>query len=118
MNRSVGPATGWPGGEELEVDREEVITPCTPEAEAEQLAQEYIEKFVTRRYRPSRPSDIVREKFELIYVPYYVYARAGHPLQKAALIEGFTGDVGRVRDVPPVLRSITDEEIVNLVGER
>lgn len=112
MNRSVGPATEWPAGEELEVDREEVIPPRTTEAEAERLAQEYIEKFVMRRYRPSRTADIVRERFELVYVPYYVYAREGQPPRKATLIEGFTGAVGQVKDVPPVLQSIKGEETV------
>lgn len=118
MNRSVGPATGWPAGEELEVAREEAIPPRTSEAEAEQLAQEYIEKFVMRRYRPSKPSNIVREEFGLIYVPYYVYASEGQPLRKAALVEGFTGAVGQVKDVPPVLQSITDKEVVNVGEER
>ncbi|MGB3634664.1 MAG: hypothetical protein WA982_11535 [Rubrobacteraceae bacterium] len=118
MNRSVGPATEWPVGEEMEVDPEEVIPPHTSEAEAEQLSQEYIEKFVRRRYRPIRTSSIVREGFELIYVPYYVYAKEGQPLKKAILIEGLTGAVGQVRDVPPVLRSIVDRETVTVGEER
>lgn len=113
MNRSVGPATGWPAGEEVEVVAEEVIPAHTSEAEAEQLAQEYIEKFVMRRYRPSRTAEIVREEFELVYVPYYVYAREGQPLQRAALIEGFTGAVGRIKDVPAVLRSVVGEGVAN-----
>ena len=121
MNRSVGPATGWPAGEEvevileviLEVIPEEMIPAHTSEAEAEQLAQEYIEKFVMRRYRPSRTAEIVREEFELVYVPYYVYAREGQPLRKAALIEGFTGAVGKIKDVPPVLRSVVGEGVAN-----
>lgn len=121
MSRSVGPATEWPAAEEMEVDREEVIPPYTLEAEAEQLSQEYIEKFVRRRYRPSKSPNIVREDFDLVYVPYYVYAREGQPLQKAALIEGFTGAIGKVKDVPPVLQSIEDvgnKETANVVGER
>ena len=113
MNRSVGSATGWPAGEEMEVGPEEVIPPHTSETEAERLAQEYIEKFVMRRYRPSKTADIVREGFELVYVPYYVYAREGHPLRKAALVEGFTGAVGRIKDVPPVLRSVVGEGVVS-----
>ena len=112
MNRSVGPATGWPVGEELEAGAEEVIPAYTSQAEAEELSQEYIEKFVRRRYRPSKPSNIKREGFELVYVPYYVYARKGQPLQKAALVEGLTGAVGRVKDVPPVLQSIVEERTV------
>ncbi|CAN5697067.1 hypothetical protein BH24ACT22_BH24ACT22_11940 [soil metagenome] len=118
MNRSVGPATEWPVGEELEVDPEEVIPAHTLQAEAEELSREYIEKFVRRRYRPSKPSNIEREGFELVYVPYYVYAREGRPLQKAALIEGFTGAVGRVKDVPPVLQSILEERTVDVVEGR
>lgn len=112
MSRSVGPATEWPAVGELEVDEEEVIAPRTSEAEAEQLAQEYIEKFVMRRYRPSRTSNIEQEKFELIFVPYYVYAREGRPLHKATLIEGFTGTVGKVKDVPPLMHSIVGGEVV------
>ena len=118
MSRSVGPATGWPSVGEIEADEEAVIPPHTSEAEAEQLAQEYIEKFVRRRYRPSKPSDIVREGFDLVYVPYYVYAREGQPLRKAVLIEGFTGAVGQVKDVPPVLRSIENKETANVVEGR
>lgn len=118
MNRSVGPATGWPFGEELEVERDELIAPHTPESEAEELSQEYIEKFVRRRYRPSRTPGIVREKFELIFVPYYVYGQDGQPLRKATLVEGFTGDMGQVKDVPPVLRSIVGKETVNAEEER
>ncbi len=121
MSRSVGPATRWPSGEEIAVDREEVIPPHTSETEAEQLSREYTEKFVRRRYRPSRTTDIVREKFELVYVPYYVYAREGQSLRKAALIEGFTGAIGRVEDVPPVLQSVENignKETANVVGER
>lgn len=120
MSRSVGPATGWPAAEEMEVDRGEVIPPYTPEAEAEQLSQEYIEKFVRRRYRPSKSPNIVRERCDLVYVPYYVYARDGQPLKKAALVEGFTGAIGKVKDVPPVLQSIESvgKEPANVVGER
>lgn len=114
MNRSVGPATGWPAGEDLEVSREELIAPSTSSAEAECLAQEYIEKFVVHRYRPTRPPTIVRERCELIYVPYYVYARGGLPLQKATLIEGFTGAVGKVKDVPPVLHSVCNGTVANV----
>ncbi len=118
MNRSVGPATEWPVGEELEADPEEIIPAHTSQVEAEELSQEYIEKFVRRRYRPSKPSNIVRESFELVYVPYYVYAREGRPLKKATLIEGFTGAVGQVKDVLPILRSIVEERIVEVVEER
>lgn len=117
MNRSVGPATEWPIGEELKVRKAEVISPHTGVAEAEQLAREYIEKFVVRRYRPSQTPEIVRERFKLVYVPYYVYAREGQPLRKATLVEGFTGDVGRVKDVPPVLQSITRQETANVGKE-
>ena len=118
MSRSVGPATEWPASEELEVDGEEVISPRTSEAEAKQLAREYIEKFVMRRYRPSRTSNIEQEKFELIFVPYYVYASEGQPLHKATLIEGFTGAVGKVKDVLPLMHSIVGEEVVTRRQEK
>lgn len=114
MNRSVGPATEWPVGEELAVPPEEMLSPHTSEAEAEKLSNEYIEKFVARRYRPSKPSSIVRDGFDLIYVPYYVYARESQPLRKAALIEGFTGAIGQVKDVPPIYKSIENAETVKL----
>ena len=111
MSRSVGPATGWPDGEEREVSQAEIIPPQTSWAEAEQLSREYIEKFVMRRYRPVRSAGIVQENFGLVYVPYYVYAREGQPLKKASLIEASTGALGRVRDVPPILQSIVGQEI-------
>jgi hypothetical protein len=118
MNRSVGPATEWPVGEELEADPEEIIPAHTSQAAAEELSREYIKKFVRRRYRPSKPSNIEREGFELVYVPYYVYAREGQPLRKAALIEGFTGAVGQVKDVPPVLQSVLEERTLDVVEGR
>lgn len=116
MNRSVGPATEWPAGEEREVGRGEIISPQTPWKEAGQLSQEYIEKFVMRRYRPSRSADIQQEAFSLIYVPYYVYAKRGQLLKKAALIEASTGALGRVKDVSPVLQSIANNEIEGTVS--
>lgn len=53
-----------------------------------------------------------------MYVPYYVYAREGRPLRKAALVEGFTGAVGQVKDVPPVFQSIVEERTVDVVEGR
>jgi hypothetical protein len=111
MSRSVGPATEWPVGKEVTVGAEEVILPRTSEAEAEQLSQEYIGEFVTRRYRPSKPPTIERERVETFYVPYYVYAREGQPLHKAALIEGFTGARGRVKDVPAIREALATGEM-------
>lgn len=112
MNRSVGPATEWPVEQELDISEDEVISPYTSAVEAEYMAQEYIEKFVMRRYRPSQPPHIQRTQFELIYVPYYIYAREGQPLRKAALVEGFTGAIGKVKDVAPVLQAVTTEKAV------
>lgn len=112
MNRSVGPATGWPVEQELEASEDEVIFPHTSEVEAEYMAQEHIEKFVMRRYRPSQPPHIERTQFELIYVPYYIYAKEGQPLRKAALVEGFTGARGKVKDVAPVLQAVATEKAV------
>jgi hypothetical protein len=112
MNRSTSPATEWPVGRETTVGAGEVILPRTPRAEAERLSQEYVERFVTRRYRPSRPPTIERERFETFYVPYYVYAREGQPLHKAALVEGFTGALGRVKDVPVIREALAGDETV------
>jgi hypothetical protein len=117
MSRSVGPATEWPVGKEVTVGAEEVILPRTSEAEAEQLSQEYIGEYVTRRYRPSKPPTIERERVETFYVPYYVYARDGQPLHKAALIEGFTGARGRVKDVPAIREALTRDEITKSFGK-
>jgi len=117
MSRSVGPATEWPVGKEVIVGAEEVILPRTSEAEAEQLSQEYIGEYVTRRYRPSKPPTIERERVETFYVPYYVYARDGQPLHKAALIEGFTGARGRVKDVPAIREALTRDEITKSFGK-
>ena len=117
MNRSVSPASEWPVGKEITVEVEEVIPPRTSEAEAEQLSQEYVQKFVTRRYRPSKPPTIEREKFETFHVPYYVYAKEGQLLHKAALIEGFTGARGRVKNVPVIHEALTSGETVTRLGK-
>jgi hypothetical protein len=117
MNRSVSPATEWPVGKVITVGPEEVILPRTPEAEAEQLSREYVRKFVTRRYRPSKPPTIERERLETFYVPYYVYAREGQLLHKAALIEGFTGARGRVKDVPAIREAFASGETVTRLGK-
>lgn len=111
MNRSTSPATEWPAEEERVVPEKEVIFPATSEDEAEELSGGYIEKFVARRYRPSGTPEITRERSALIHVPYYVYARDGQPLRKARLVEGFTGAVGRVRDVPPVLEAVSERRM-------
>lgn len=107
MNRSTGPADDWPSVEERELGDGEVILPCTSEVEAGDLAREYAEKYVSRRYRPSKRPTIEVERFSLIYVPYYVYAREHQPLHKAALVEGFTGALGRVKDVPEIRAALT-----------
>ena len=117
MNRSVSPATEWPVGKEITVGAEEVILPRTPEAEAERLSREYAQQFVTRRYRPSKPATIEREKFETYYVPYYVYTRENQPLHKAALIEGFTGARGRVKDVPVIREALANGGTVTSLGK-
>lgn len=117
MNRSVSPATEWPVGKEMTVGAEEVISPRTPEAEAERLSQEYVKKFTTRRYRPSKPPTIEREKFETFYVPYYVYARESQPLHKAALIEGYTGARGRVKDVSVIREALANGGTVTSLGK-
>lgn len=111
MSRSVGPASEWPIERELQVEQGEIMSPQTSEEEATQLAREYVEKLVMRRYRPSQPPRIRVEQSKLIYVPYYVYARKGEPLRKAVLIEGFTGAVGKVKDVTPVLQTIASGEL-------
>ena len=111
MNRSTSPATEWPAEEERSVLGEEVIPPTTSGDEAEELSGEYIEKFVARRYRPSGMPEITRERSALIYIPYYVYAQKGRPLHKARLVEGFTGAVGKVRDVPPVLEAVSERRM-------
>lgn len=117
MSRSVGPATEWPDGEEINVEAEEVILPHTSESEAEQLSEEYVKKFVTRRYRPIKPPTIEREDFTMFYVPYYVYAREGQPLHKSALIEGFTGARGRVKDIPVIREALASGEVVTRLGK-
>lgn len=111
MNRSTGPADDWPSVEERELGDGEVILPCTSEVEAGDLAREYAEKYVSRRYRPSKWPTIEVERFSLIYVPYYVYAREHQPLHKAALVEGFTGALGRVKDVPEIRAALTDGSV-------
>lgn len=107
MRRSTSPADGWPVEEEIDLAAGQVIRPRTSESEAEELTREYIERFVFRRYRPSKPPKLEEERFALIYVPYYVYAMEGQPLRKAALVEGFTGAVGRVKDVPEISELVT-----------
>lgn len=108
MSRSTGPADDWPSLREKDFGDHRVISPLTSEAEAGELAREYVDKFVARRYRPARPPTVEREKFALIYVPYYVCAREGQPLHKAALVEGFTGALGRVKDVPEIRAALAD----------
>lgn len=117
MNRSVSPATDWPVEKAVTVAVEEVLPPRTSDSEAEQLSQEYIQRFVTRRYRPAKPPTIEREKFETFYVPYYVYAREGQMLHKAALIEGFTGARGRVKDVPVIREALANGRAVANPGK-
>lgn len=107
MSRAVGPATEWPVGREIIVEAREVIPAHTSGAEAEQLSQEYIKRYVTRRYRPSKPPTIEKEEFETFYVPYYVYAKENQPLHEAELVEGFTGARGRVKDVPAIREALT-----------
>ncbi len=107
MTRSTGPADDWPSVEERELGDGEVITPRTSEAEAGELGREYAEKYVSRRYRPAKPPTIEADRFSLIYIPYYVYVREGQPLHKAALVEGFTGALGRVKDVPEIRAALT-----------
>jgi hypothetical protein len=107
MSRSTGPTEDWPVVVERDLEGERVIPPRTSGAEAGELAREYAEKFVYRRYRPARLPVIEEEDALLIYVPYYVYAKTGQRPDKAALVEGFTGSVGRVRDVPEVLEATT-----------
>lgn len=102
MSRSTGPANYWPSIGEKNFGDQRVISPLTSEAEAGELAREYVDKFVARRYRPARAPTVEREKFALIYVLYYVCARESRPLHKAALVEGFTGALGRVKDVPEI----------------
>ena len=111
MNRSTSPATEWPAEEERDVREEELIHPLTSGDEAEELSGEYIEKFVARRYRPSGTPEITRERSALIYIPYYVHAQKGRPLRKARLVEGFTGAVGRVKDVPPILEAVSERRM-------
>ena len=106
-SRSTGPADDWPSIEEKDLGDEEVIPPRTLEIEAGELAREYAEKYVYRRYRPTKLPTIERERFALTYVPYYVYAREGQPLHKAALVEGLTGTLGRVKDVPEIRAALT-----------
>jgi hypothetical protein len=91
---------------EEDLSGHEVIPPLTSEGEARELAWEYAERFVFRNYRPSKPPRIEAEEFALVYVPYHVYARQGQPLRKAALVEGFTGAVGKVKDVPEVFEVV------------
>lgn len=117
MSRAVGPATEWPVGKEVAVEAEEVIPAHTSEAEAERLSQDYVKRYVTRRYRASKPPIIDREEFATFYVPYYVYAREDQPLHKAVLIEGFTGARGRVKDVPAIREALTDGEAVARLGK-
>jgi len=116
-NRSVGLATEWPVGRELSVKAEEVIPSRTSEAEAEQLAYEYVKEHVARRYRPSKPPTIEEEEFKTFYVPYYVYAKENQSLHKAELVEGFTGSRGRVRDVPAICETVGEGTTFIGVGE-
>ncbi len=116
-SRSVGPATDWPVGREMDVKAEEVIPSRTPEAEAEQLSYEYVKEHVARRYRPSKPPTIEMEESKTFYVPYYVYARENRSLHKAELVEGFTGSRGRVRDVPAIYETVREGTTFTGVGE-
>lgn len=118
LSRSTGPAVDWPPEEEAELGKEEVIRPRTSEAEAAELMQEYLDKFVARRYRPVRPPEVESERLALIYVPYYVYAREGQPIRKAALVEGLTGTVGKVKDVPEVFKAVTSAKLVTDIGKK
>jgi hypothetical protein len=113
MSRSTGPADDWPAAGEEDPEDRRVISPRTSEAEAGELAREYVDKFVARRYRPVRSPTVELEKFALIYVPYYVYAREDQPLHRAALVEGFTGALGRVKDVPEIRAALTSASATN-----
>lgn len=53
MSRSTGPADYWPSVGEKDLVDHRVISPLTSEAEAGELAREYVDKFVARRYRPA-----------------------------------------------------------------
>ncbi len=118
LSRSTGPAVDWPSEEEVDLGEEEIIRPRTSEAEAAELMQEYLDKYVARRYRPTRPPEVETERFTLIYVPYYVYAREGQPIRKAALVEGLTGTVGKVKEVPEIFEAVTSAELVMAIGEK
>ncbi len=118
MSRSTGPAEGWPSEEEVDLREEEVIRPRTSEAEAAELMQEYLVKFVARRYRPTRSPELESERFALIYVPYYVYARAGKPIHEAALVEGLTATTGKVKDVPEIFEAVASAKPVTAIGEK
>ncbi len=117
MRRSVGLATEWPVGKEMTVEAREVMPPHISGSEAEQLSQEYVKEYATRRYRPSKPPTIEREDFKMVYVAYYVYARENQPLYKADLVEGLTGSRGRVRDVPPIYEVLREDEMSTGVGK-
>ncbi len=116
MSRSTSPADEWPAEEEVNLRAGQVIRPRTSESEAEDLTQKYIERFISRRYRPSKPPKLEEERFALIYVPYYVYVREDQPLHKAVLVEGFTGALGRVKDVPDIRVALTGGSAT--VGDR
>lgn len=116
-NRAVGLATEWPVRRQRVVKAEEVIPSQASEAEVEQFSQEYIKEYVTRRYRPSEPPTIQREKSEMVYVAYYVYVKENQPLYKADLVEGLTGSRGRVKDVPTIYETVREGEMFTGVGE-
>lgn len=99
---SVGPATEFPRYAESYVAAETVLGTRAAADEAARLGLEYIKTLIGQRYRPARPPTVEQEACELLYVPYYAYAGESTPPGKAVLIEGLTGSLGRVEDVPAI----------------
>lgn len=100
MSQATGTCETVPEASHQKIRRDQLLRASTSRERAEELAREYLDWLAHRRYRAVRRPRLEQDTSELLYVPYYVYARDRDPTYRATVVEGLTGAVGRVRDMP------------------